>query len=359
MNAQAILVHEVDIAVAHGTPERRVETLRRVADLFVHAAPDYTDEQIALFDDVIGRLEEKIEVAVRAELARRLAVIPNAPPRIIRKLAFDDEIIVAGPVLSQSERLSDDMLIENARTKSQLHLLAISKRKTLSEPVTDVLTERGERDVLAGVVANAGAHFSGTGYAALVGRAEDDELILSIGERQGLPRHFFLKLVAKASDNVRRRLEEHNPQAANVIRETVGKIVRDVHAATKITSRDLGAATVQAASLHRSGQLNDMALTAFAKAGQLDEIVASLAALCDVPIDVADQAMNESRANNILILMRAAGLSWPTAKAILLRRAMAEGISVYDLEETLATYERLNPSTAKQILQFHKLRTRN
>ena len=62
-------------------------------------------------------------------LAQRLAPIPKAPPKIIHTLAFDDLIEVAAPVLSQSERLDDAALMENARNKSQGHLLAISNRK--------------------------------------------------------------------------------------------------------------------------------------------------------------------------------------------------------------------------------------
>ena len=48
-------------------------------------------------------------------------------------------------MLSQSERLDDKTLIENARSKSQAHLLAISTRQALSGAVTDVLVQRGNR----------------------------------------------------------------------------------------------------------------------------------------------------------------------------------------------------------------------
>jgi uncharacterized protein (DUF2336 family) len=81
-------------------------------------------------------------------LSIRLAPIANAPPRTIHKLAFDDEIEVAGPVLSQSERLTEAALIESAKLKGQDHMLAISRRRTLGEAVTDILIERGDQQVL-------------------------------------------------------------------------------------------------------------------------------------------------------------------------------------------------------------------
>ena len=104
---------------------------------------DYSDEQVGLFDDVFQFLIDHIETSAKMLLANRLAPIDTAPPLTIRALAFDDVIEVAGPVLSQSMRLDDKTLIENARSKSQAHLMAISTRRTLSGAVTDVLVQRG------------------------------------------------------------------------------------------------------------------------------------------------------------------------------------------------------------------------
>ena len=142
------LLDELQTALAHGTVARRVETLRRVTDLFLNAADDYSDEQIGVFGDVFECLLQHIEVSAKILLSKRLAPIPKAPLQTVHSLAFDDLIEVAAPMLSQSERLTDEMLIINARTKSQAHLLAISARPTLSGAVTDVLIERGNSDVL-------------------------------------------------------------------------------------------------------------------------------------------------------------------------------------------------------------------
>src|SRR6187551_3484436 len=118
------LLDELQSTLAHGTVARRVETLRRVTDLFINGAVDYSDEQVGLFDDVFQCLMVHIETSARALLANRLAPIDTAPPGTIRALAFDDLIEVAAPVLSRSERLDDDALIATARSKSQAHLLA-------------------------------------------------------------------------------------------------------------------------------------------------------------------------------------------------------------------------------------------
>src|SRR3954462_8064080 len=180
--ASTELLDELQTTLAHGTVARRVETLRRVTDLFLSGAVDYSDQQIELFDDVFQCLTHHIETSAKVLLANRLAPIDTAPPLTIRALAFDDLIEVAAPVLSKSEQLDDDTLIETARNKSQAHLMAISTRRVLSGVVTDVLVLRGNDEVIQSAVNNPGAEFSEGGFTRLVNRAEgDDNLATCLG----------------------------------------------------------------------------------------------------------------------------------------------------------------------------------
>ena len=73
------LLDELQATLAHGTVARRVEALRRVTDLFLNHAVDYSDEQIALFDDVLQCLMIHIETSAKALLATRLAPVDTAP----------------------------------------------------------------------------------------------------------------------------------------------------------------------------------------------------------------------------------------------------------------------------------------
>src|SRR6202140_1566441 len=145
-------LRDLDEAVLRGTAERRMRALWHTTDLMI--AGRYSDEEIWTFGEVIGRLADEIEVAARAQLARRLARFDKAPVNIIHKLAFDDSIDVAGPVLQESGRLETYALVANACTKSQAHLLAISKRKSLEAAVTDVLVTRGDREGVNSVANN-------------------------------------------------------------------------------------------------------------------------------------------------------------------------------------------------------------
>jgi len=354
------LLDELQATLAHGTVARRVEALRRVTDLFLNGPVDYSDEQINLFDDVFQCLMHHIETSAKALLANRLAAVDTAPPMTIRALAFDDIIEVAGPVLTQSNRLDDETLIETARSKSQAHLLAISNRKTLSGAVTDVLVLRGNDEVVQNTVNNPGAEFTERGFTRLVNRAEgDDDLATCIGLRPTLPRHLYLKMLAKASDTVRQRLESAHPKQAREVPTAVKEATQRARAARSAMTEQTAIAHALVKSLFEDGRLDEFQIAAFAEAGKFDETNASIAALAGVSVALAENMMIETRAEGVMILAKVSGLSWSTVRAIINLRDDLSGMEPTDLQACKATYEQLRPSTAQQVLRFHRMQQQN
>src|SRR5215813_11638626 len=106
MHQHRLLISELEDAVRRGSPEKRVETLKRVTDLFLGGCERLTEVQIQVFDDVLGHLITRMESKALVELSERLAPINNAPINVVHTLARDDEIAIAGPVLSLSDRLT-------------------------------------------------------------------------------------------------------------------------------------------------------------------------------------------------------------------------------------------------------------
>lgn len=350
------LLDELQTTLAHGTVARRVETLRRVTDLFINGAVDFSDAQIGLFDDVFQCLMDHIETSAKALLSDRLAPIDTAPPQTIRALAFDDLIEVAAPVLSRSERLDDEVLIETARNKSQAHLLAISIRRVLSGAVTDVLVLRGNDEVIQSTVNNPGAEFSERGFTRLVNRAEgDDDLATSLGMRPTIPRHLYLKLIAKASATVRERLEAAHPLQAGEVPTAVREATRLARSAPSAITQETAIAHALVKSLYEDGRLDESQVAAFVEAGKFDEANAAIAALANVSVSIAENMMVETRTEGLMILAKVGGLSWPTVKAIIHMRDDLSGMEPADLQACKATYERLRPSTAQQVLRFHRM----
>jgi len=357
MGTQNAIIGELEEALAHGSAERRVKTLRRVTDLFVFGSSHFSSDHIAVFDDVFNHLIGDIERSARVTLADRLAAVPNAPPKVIRTLAFDDEINIAGPVLLRSDQLDNVALVENARTKRQQHLLAISRRKILAETITDVLVERGNRDVALSTAQNTGAKFSEAGYVRLVRRSEgDDELTHAVGSRPEIPRQQFLKLLAKASNAVRFALEAAHPQNAGEVRHVVAEIAIAIQAKAAAASRDYGAAQALVESLRVAGRLTESEVDAFASARKFEETATALAVLCGLPIDVVERAMVQDGEETILIVSKSIGLSWATTKAILLLCADKRGMPADILEQCRMVFNKLKRETALQVVRFQQKR---
>lgn len=351
--AQAMSIIEIDAAVAHVAPERRVHMLGQVTDLFVLHASTFSDDEIALFDDVIGRLVVDIELEARVLLAQRLAAVPNAPRNVIRTLAFDDHADVAMPVLTLSERLDEPTLVENARTKSQKHLFAISRRRVLGEPVTDVLAERGDRSVAISVAGNAGARLSDKGFLLLIRRSDGDDLLAErLGERKEIPAHLFLKLLSVASERVRAKLRASHPQAGAEVDRVVGEVTDRMKSLALARPRDYSDRVEVLGDLHRAGRLNEADLARFAHGARFEDTVVTLALLAMVPVSVVDGAMHAERSDSILVIARATGLKWGTTKLLLQLWSGPKLVPPEELQRSLAAFEQLNPLTAAHLLRF-------
>ena len=353
------LIDELEAALSAGGDSRRVEMLSRITDLFVGAAERYSEEQVSVFDDVMARLVGTIEAKARAILAQRLAPIANAPSGVIHILAFDDDIDVAHPVLQHSERLDDSALLANANTKSQRHLFAISQRRRLSEAVTDILVQRGDRQVVHSVASNAGALFSDTGLQMLVTRAaNDDDLATYLGKRNDIPRRHFLVLLEKASATVRERLTAENPRAGAAIKGVVAEVAGGIRDSTRKASPDFAAAQAAVEQLHRLRRIGETEVLQYARERKFEETAIALSILCDTPIDVVERALLDPGAEIVLILAKVAQLSAATTKAILLLRAADRGMSAKDLDQALASFNRLQPETARRVLSFFRTRAK-
>lgn len=354
---KGMLIDELESALAHGNVTYRVDSLRRITDLFVARAPDYSEDQIAVFDDVLTLLVQELEIASLILLARRLAPIPNAPSRTVRLLAFNEREDVASPVLTHSTRLDEATLAENARTMGQGHLLAISQRLSLSPALTDILVERGNTRVVHSTAGNPGARFSENGYARLVDRCDgDDELIAIVGSRDNIPRHHFLRLLAKASHDVRARLEARHPTMRSDIGDLVEESASTVQRDTALCSTTCNAARDHVKELHEHNQLNEQRIGEFIQALKFEETTAALALLAGLSPELAESLMIESRAEGVMVIAKVCGFSWPTVEGILRMRNTLAGLNVQDIDLCKASYLRLRLSTAQQVLRFHRMR---
>lgn len=359
MSGQNSLINDLESALSNKDLSKRAEILGQITDLFMLGSGKFTADQIDLFDDVMGKLVEQIELAARAAFGSRIAKCSDAPGGVIRLLAFDSAIQVAAPVLKHSARLDDDALAENARTMSQEHLLAISERSSISELITDVLIDRGDARVVTSTALNRGAKFSTSGFSGLAKRSQNDGVLaLCVWSRPDIPRRELIRLFGQATGVVRRKLETADPRRAAKIRTAVAEASDEVQSIARVGSHEHASAADEIRLLHSRGLLNEAKLLEFVQRGDFDRTAVALSIMSDLPIGPIERAIAQEESEQILVIAKAIDLSWETVKAVLLLR-LDHKVAKQDMNQVFASYFRLKTKTARDALQFFRLRQRS
>jgi uncharacterized protein (DUF2336 family) len=361
------IADEVEAAIAAGTSEKCSETAERVTALFLASAGQYNDELITLFGDVFERLINSIELRALAdvsakialaELSSQLAPVPQAPTTIIRRLAQHEDITVAGPVLTEAPRLTNEDLIEIAQSRGEKHLLAICGRWWLQEIVTDALLARRFPSVSRRLVENPGARVSPAGFAMIVGQAASDpELAVVTGIRADLPADLRAKLLRQATDAVRTRLLSRAPaylfeELRAAIASASASVEREM-----AKPRDFAGAKTCIAKMKIEGRLTEAALLIFARQKRYEETIVALAELAQTNMEMVRPLMQSIRSEGILVPCKVAGLSWETVNAVLDSR-FSSGVTAPDeLAKLESHFADLTLDEAKRLLKLWTVRS--
>jgi hypothetical protein len=352
VSADTSLLAALEDIVKHGSHDRRADMLDRITNLFIGSAASFGEDHVLLFDEVFNRLIVEIEAKARFELSIKLSCISNAPLGVVRQLAEDDDIFVARPVLERSERLADPDLLRVAKTKSQLHLLAISNRNRIAEAITDVLVRRGDREVVRKVAGNSGARLSQNGFSTLVRKAETDGILAeTIGQRLDTPQPFFHQLFIQATHIVQKRLlATTTPQTQDKIRRVLADI-SDEFTRDTVSARDFGGLVV-GDYIEPIKNMDEAAIVELANEGRYDETIAALSGLCKIPPEYMHRILDNKRADPALVVCKALGLAWSTAQAIVLLLPRGHGTSAQTLESKHRNFEKLSASGSQDVLRL-------
>jgi len=357
MTVATSLIPGLDEIVRRGDPRRRSDIARAISELFFQDASKLRPDLVDLFDNLLIDLAPHADLPVRIDLAERFSRLGNAPRRLVGQFARENEIQVASPVLRRSPVLDEAALIEIARLKGQGHLLAMTERPVLSAGITDVLVERGDRDVVRRAAGNAGAVFSPGGYSELIKRAaQDGVLTLKIGQRDDLSGEQLKELLGGTLDVIRRRLSSVvKPARQMEIRRAMGEI--EAASLPPGPRRDYSAAQRTVLRLNREGHLGESALLGFAKAHKYEEAIAALSAMSGVKLSILDRLIAGDRYDPILILGRVMNLGWPTVRALILLWCGPQRIPAdADIEVARMNFTKLMPSTAERVVKFWRSR---
>jgi uncharacterized protein (DUF2336 family) len=151
-------------------PRARVALVQRLSDLVSWPESRIPPYERQLAADILVGLLRTTNIELRQRCALGLARVNDAPKTLLRYLARD-EISVAGPLLEEGLGFDDSDLIATIRASVSTHWLALSRRRRLSEAVTDALIHTGDIAVIEAVLRSPTAQVSTQGLDVAVSRS--------------------------------------------------------------------------------------------------------------------------------------------------------------------------------------------
>ena len=347
--AELSIIDEVESAIRLGSAEKGLETARRVTDLFLSSAGSFDDEQIALFDDVLERLIGTIELraiadmgarVALAEISAQLAPIAQAPPSVIRRLANNDEIRIAGPVLQEvraprRRRAGEDRLQQgraaSARGRRPLVAEGDRHRRAAGAPLSQ-RQPPARRQSRRARLRKADSP-SSSGRPRAIPSSPSASASASTCRRTCAANCCARRAMpcAPACCRARRRICSRKSRARSRPSPSVSSARCRVSAISKAPSARLQGSRRPASSMRRR-------CSASPGSGAMRRPWRALAALSGSTVEVIRPLMQSLRDDGLLVPCKAAQLSWETTAAVLESRFATGAMKPADLARAQGTF---------------------
>ncbi|MFC6655751.1 DUF2336 domain-containing protein [Roseibium salinum] len=337
-------------------PGKRHQLVDHVTELFANGADSYRTEEITLFNSILEGMLPVMEQEQKKAVSEQLAPIDSTSPKLAYALARE-EIDIARPMLTSSNALKPDEILQLARTMGQGHLLAISKRKHLEAQVTDVLLERGEKPVKQSVAANSGAEFSDWGSRLLIKLAESDEKIRdAMMERTDVTEDDYEKLISQMPEQQQAKIRKLRSENETLIQDLFQKASKIV-ASSKLERRATRINAKATLKEIRAGQRSlGKAITQLSLSNNLFDICFLLSEVAGLEQKYVTNVMVRYDATGVAVLCRALGVEDQDYLALAKARASHNKQPLTTVDNWIAAYRSLSDKDARRLLSFMKIR---
>lgn len=347
----------IDLAKEPSSDKRR-ELMRKLTDVFLDAAPDYSDAERDHFGAILGRVATDMDAAVRRQLAKQFANVPSAPHNLIQRLAADEEFSVAKDVLLKSTVLRDDDLIAIARHSAQDKLEVIAARHSVSEAVSEAIVEHGDDQVVVKLVSNTAARLSRSTFRRVVERSETSEVLQTpLITRADVPpdmlQDMFSFVSAELRTKITQKLDTLPPDViekafADAAKEFAGEVRQMKDADRK--------AMVYVAEMARRKLLNEALLHQLLRNKQVTEFIHAFARLAEIDVKTAGRIVNACNTEGVAIVCRAMRFDRSTFAAIAFFLEERAGDAQKGTHNILELYDKVTPEAAQRVMRFWRVR---
>jgi uncharacterized protein (DUF2336 family) len=302
----------------------RIDLAAKIARLAPGLSSEAHERLKKMTHEVLEILVRDQVTRVRQVIAEALKDVADVPVEIVRLLARDGEIVVAGPVLEVSPLLSDEDLLDIiASAPIPGALAAIARRPVVREPVADAIGASADVDAVAALLANPSAQIREETLDRLVDRAPAVAAWHKpLVQRPLLSPGIARKLSAFVADHLLRLLSERrdlDPATARDVAAAVKRRLADAPAA-KPAAEPGEDSLARARRLKQEGKLDESSV--LAAAGRDRGFVrAALAVLAGLPLEVVDRVIGSHSPKGVTALAWKAGFGMRAAHKLQLQLA--------------------------------------
>lgn len=292
-SALALSPEDIRRLLEDGSSQARVDVADKIAGAYGDAALHANELKVA--EQIFRLLMRDTEMRVRGTLAQHIKNSKVIPHDIVMVLARDVEQ-VSLPVLECSEVLTEKDLLELVQaTRNVARHLAISRRKEVSQLVTNALLQTGSDEVTHTLVNNAGADIAEEALAIIIEHHQDNEAMMqAIGTRPRLPLSVVEKLVSVVSESLGAKLKEkyHVLPAHVIVDEAVNTRETETLQMVKNIGNDEELDKL-VAQMHASNRLSPSVILSALCQGNFAFFEASLARMSNIPTVNARTLLND------------------------------------------------------------------
>ena len=303
--------------------EVRSELARKIARL----VPGLTvEEQATLHEravEVLERLAQDQLPKVRAIVAEEIKQSENVPRHIVRQLDEDVADIVATPILEYSPLLGDDDLREIiAAGASEAALVAIARRPTVSEPVSEAVAGTLEIPAVAALLVNPSAQIREDTLDQIIDQAKEvQDLHEPLATRPDLSIRAMKRIAGFVASALVHTMIESSALAEDVAEDILER-VRERIAAERVGEDDEKRFAEEALKLHKEAQLNDDFVIEAIATNQRELLIQCLALMAELPARTVREILKSKSGRAVSALSWKARLTMRTAYAMQTKLAL-------------------------------------
>ena len=350
-----------DVAAAPRS-RARIALFKRLADVVCLPASRVNTFERSVTADLLVDMLREAPAEERIRVARRLAVLGEIPPSLVRLLLLD-EFVVAEPLLEGCASLSDADLLDCARNGALEHRRLIAQRRGVGEVVAEALVERMEPQVVETLLRNELARLTNTAIETIVAvTREDPRFVPQLLRRAELRPHHAYVMFWWADADARRIIL----QRFAVSREVLQDAATDVFA---LAAEEGWADPISRKALQfiERRQRNRLALAksrfasldeaiAAAKPGMTRETAEEISYLSGLKPMTGAKIFTDAGGEPLAILCKATGLPKSAVTSLwqAMRRPLTEesGSPSRSLERVLITYDMIAVDRAQTVLRY-------